>query len=67
MPAAAGTRLARIFPAECFDTRNNDWAGNEWILGETWRASWTTPVEVPGLDLERTAGGLGVRVRHGPT
>jgi hypothetical protein len=33
-------------------------AMREWILGETYRDLWTTPIEVPVLDLRTHAGGL---------
>lgn len=35
-----------------------------WLLGDHYRTLWTTPLRVPVLDLERTAGGL-TAVRRG--
>lgn len=44
-------------------------AGRIWrsIFGEGYRALWTTPVAVPVIDLERTAGGLTVLEEGGGT
>src|SRR5262245_27978154 len=36
-----------------------------WLFGEHYRALWTTPLRVPVLDLEHTAGGLTAERRGG--
>jgi hypothetical protein len=38
---------------------------HRFLLGSTWRQLWTTPIQVPVLDLDRTGGGLVASERGG--